>query len=90
VPVKRDQEKGGDAVLRQVDRQGYILILQDGRMLRLVPSDATLAVTRIPSTMFEVCQHRESVAFPLAVFNTVNDAEYTPRGMAGDPVPGRH
>ena len=35
--------EGEQAVLRQVDRQGHILILEDGRMLRVAPSDATLA-----------------------------------------------
>ena len=60
-------------MLRHVDRQGHVLILEDGRMLRVAPSDATLAVTWIPSTMLEICEDRESVAFPLVVFNTVND-----------------
>ena len=66
--------EGEEAVLRQVDRQGHALILEDGRMLRVAPSDATLAVTWMPSTILEICEDREtSLTFPLVVFNTVND-----------------
>lgn len=62
------------AVLRQVDRQGHILILEDGRMLRVAPSDATLAVTWLPSTILEICGDQEtSLTFPLVIYNTVND-----------------
>ena len=62
------------AVLRQVDRQGHILILEDGRMLRVAPSDATLAVTWLPSTILEICGDQEtSLTFPMVVYNTVND-----------------
>lgn len=48
------------AVLRQIDRQGHILILEDGRMLRVAPSDATLAVTWMPSTILEICEDPET------------------------------
>jgi hypothetical protein len=66
--------EGKQAVLRQVDRQGHVLILEDGRMLRVAPSDATLAVTWMPATILEICEDREtSLSFPLVVFNTVND-----------------
>jgi hypothetical protein len=66
--------EGEQTTLRQVDRQGHILILEDGRMLRVAPSDATLAVTWLPSTILEICEDREtSLIFPLVVFNTVND-----------------
>jgi hypothetical protein len=60
--------EGEQAVLRQVDRQGH------GRMLRVAPSDATLAVTWLPATILEICEDREtSLTFPFVVFNTVND-----------------
>ena len=71
---KEDVGEREQAVLRQVDRQRHVLILEDGRMLRVAPSDATLAVTWMPSTNLEICEDREtSLTFPLIVFNTVND-----------------
>ena len=71
---KEDVGEREQTVLRQVDRQGHVLILEDGRILRVAPSDATLAVTWMPSTILAICEDREtSLIFPLVVFNTVND-----------------
>ena len=44
---EEEAEEGEQVVLRQVERQGHVLTLEDGRMLRVAPSDATLAVTWI-------------------------------------------
>jgi hypothetical protein len=68
VSINKDDAAEGEQIMLR-----HVLILEDGRMLRVAPSDATLAVTWIPSTMLEICEDRESVAFPLVVFNTVND-----------------
>ena len=74
VEKEDDAGEAEQAVLRQVDRQGHILILEDGRMLRVAPSDATLAVTWLPSTILEICGDQEtSLTFPMVVYNTVND-----------------
>ena len=74
VEKEDDAGEAEQAVLRQVDRQGHILILEDGRMLRVAPSDATLAVTWLPSTILEICgDHETSLTFPLVIYNTVND-----------------
>jgi hypothetical protein len=75
MPIEKEKTRDGEqAVLRQVDRQGHSLILEDGRLLRVAPSDATLAVTWMPSTILEICEDPDtSLAFPLVVFNSVND-----------------
>ena len=72
--AKEKARDGEQAVLRQVDREGHSLILEDGRMLRVAPSDATLAVTWRPLTILEICEEPDtSLAFPLVIFNSVND-----------------
>jgi hypothetical protein len=66
--------KGGaveKVTLHDVTDQGGVLILEDGRSLRVHPGDTSSTVFWMPTTALEISRDDASRLFPLNIHNTV-------------------
>lgn len=57
--------------LRDVTHQGGVLVLEDGRSLRVHPGDTSATTFWMPTTKLEISQDDISLAFPLNIHNTL-------------------
>ena len=57
--------------LRDVTDQGGVLVLEDGRTLRVHPGDTSFTIFWMPTTALEISQDDTSRLFPLNVHNKV-------------------
>lgn len=70
-----EEDEVEEVALREVGQQGQVLVLADGRTLRIHPSDATSTSTWTPSVMLEISEDDSGLTFPLVVYNTDNEDE---------------
>ena len=70
-----DADKVEVITLRDVQRNGEILVLHDGRKLCISPSGASSASLWTPSTVLVISKDENNLTFSLNVRNTRNDVE---------------
>ena len=72
---EEEEDEVEEVALREARHQGQVLVLADGRTLRIHPSDATSTITWTPTVMLEISVDDSGLTFPLVVYNTDNEDE---------------
>lgn len=76
-----DADKVEVITLRDVQLNGEILVLHDGRKLCISPSGASSASLWTPSTVLVISKDENNLTFSLNVRNTRNDVEISAMWM---------
>ena len=76
-----DADKVEVITLRDVQRNGEILVLHDGRKSCISPSGASSASLWTPSTVLVISKDENNLTFSLNVRNTRNDVEISAMWM---------